>query len=402
MSQRLIDRNPDLKRLRDEGYTIEVRGPFLLMYRVPYVTTERQVQLGTLVSTLAMSGETVTRPDTHVVHFVGEQPCHKDGRPIQQITHQIGKAQLDQGLTVDRSFSNKPADGYKDYYHKMSTYADIISGPAHSLNPENSAKQFVAIKADAEESVFQYVDTASSRAGIKAVTRKLESAAVGIIGVGGTGSYILDLVAKTPVREIRLFDGDKLYSHNAFRLPGAVSLEDLERQHFKVDYLQAVYSRLHRNIVAHRCFLDEASLELLEGLDFAFVSMDAGETKAIILRALEQRGISYVDCGMGIETVDGSLVGQVRTTASVDGHRSHVWEKNAISFSGEDAGNEYGWNIQIAELNALNAALAVIKWKKLAGFYLDLENELHSIYPIDGNTLINAYHRESDDRAEAA
>jgi hypothetical protein len=36
---------------------------------------------------------------------------------------------------------------------------------------------------------------------------------------------------------------------------------------------------------------------------------------------------------------------------------------------------DYDGNIQIAELNSLNAALAVIKWKKLCGFYNDRKAE---------------------------
>ena len=47
-------------------------------------------------------------------------------------------------------------------------------------------------------------------------------------------------------------------------------------------------------------------------------------------------------------------------------------------------------NIQIAELNALNAMLAVIKWKKIRGFYCDLEREHHCMYTTDGNALDNA------------
>jgi len=46
-------------------------------------------------------------------------------------------------------------------------------------------------------------------------------------------------------------------------------------------------------------------------------------------------------------------------------------------------------NIQIADLNALNAALAVIKWKKLMGFYQDLDFEHHCTYTIGGNMLRN-------------
>jgi hypothetical protein len=35
----------------------------------------------------------------------------------------------------------------------------------------------------------------------------------------------------------------------------------------------------------------------------------------------------------------------------------------------------------------LGTANAVMKWKKLRGFYRDLEREHHTVYQIDGNTL---------------
>ena len=400
MSQQLVDHNPDLKRLRDEGYTVEVRGSHLILHRIPYVNEAGEVQLGQLVSPLHMAGDTVLVPDNHVAHFVGGQPCHKNGHPIQQIIHGVGTNALDQDLVVDRSFSNKPPEGYRDYYHKMSTYADIIVGPAFSIDPANSAKQFFAIKSGDEESVFHYHDTASSRAGIKALTRKLEYDRVALIGLGGTGSYILDLVAKTPVRQIDLYDADKFYSHNAFRAPGAASIDELEAQRFKVDYFHDIYSKMRRGIVPHPNHISEDNESELDGLNFAFVCIDAGETKRFILESLERRGIAYIDCGMGIDEVNGKLTGQVRTTTSIAGGSSHIWSQNAISFSDDDGDNDYARNIQIADLNALNAALAVIKWKKLSGFYLDLENELHSIYPIDGNVIVNAYQLEEAEAAE--
>ena len=40
-------------------------------------------------------------------------------------------------------------------------------------------------------------------------------------------------------------------------------------------------------------------------------------------------------------------------------------------------------------LNALNAALAVVRWKKLFGFYVDLEREHHCTYTVDGNAMTN-------------
>ena len=37
----------------------------------------------------------------------------------------------------------------------------------------------------------------------------------------------------------------------------------------------------------------------------------------------------------------------------------------------------------------MNATLAVIKWKKLCGFYHDFQHEHFSTYTIDGNKLLN-------------
>lgn len=58
-----------------------------------------------------------------------------------------------------------------------------------------------------------------------------------------------------------------------------------------------------------------------------------------------------------------------------------------MSFADNDSDNPYDKNIQVADLNALNAALAVIKWKKLCGFYQDLEKEHNTTYTTSSNLL---------------
>jgi hypothetical protein len=105
--------------------------------------------------------------------------------------------------------------------------------------------------------------------------------------------------------------------------------------------------------------------------------------------ALEEYETPFIDVGMGVYEVEGSLAGLLPVTTSTPGHRDHVRGKNRISFSNSDEEDGYSQNIQIADLNALNATLAVIKWKKLCGFYRDLENEYFSVYEIDGNHLLN-------------
>jgi hypothetical protein len=213
---------------------------------------------------------------------------------------------------------------------------------------------------------------------------------VGIIGLGGTGSYVFDGVAKTPVQEIHLFDADLFLQHNAFRAPGAPSIEELRDAPLKVDHFAAIYSKMHRHIVPHAVKIGESNMHLLEGLSFVFVCIDGGKAKQSIFQKLEEMGISFIDAGMGLYLSDESLGGILRVTASTPDNREHVYQKQCISFADAAEEDVYASNIQVADLNLLNAGMALVKWKKLRGFYWDSEQEHHSMYTIDSNTLINA------------
>ncbi|HSN22939.1 MAG TPA: ThiF family adenylyltransferase [Methylomicrobium sp.] len=388
MSQQLINLSPDLKRLRDEGYDIEIRNGYLLLKSVPYVNARREIVYGVIVSTLDLAGDVTTRPKTHVVDFAGDYPCDKDGVELHKIRCNSEQKNLG-GQNVNHSFSSKPQDGYNDYFEKMATYAAILSNPAQALDPSVTAKTFPVIADNEGISVFNYVDTASSRAEITQVIRKLELSSIGIVGLGGTGAYVLDLIAKTPVRGIHLFDGDRFSQHNAFRAPGAPSLDELKSSPQKVDYFKAIYSRMHRHIVANSCFLDAGNLELLEGLDFVFICVDGGAAKRAIVDKLETLGTRFIDVGMGINLVDNALYGILRVTTCTPESYGLVQEKQRIPYTDGTFDNQYAKNIQIADLNALNAALAVVRWKKLLGFYGDLEHEHFCTYTVDGNELIN-------------
>ena len=200
---------------------------------------------------------------------------------------------------------------------------------------------------------------------------------------------MLDLVAKTPVQEIRLFDDDPFLQHNAFRSPGAPSIDELREAPRKVNYLTGLYSKMHRKIVPHAVPIGADNLHLLEGLSFVFVCIDGGVVKQQIFQKLEALGVSFIDVGMGLELVDDSLGGILRVTTSTPNKREHVYQ-GKIDFSSGGVDAIYATNIQVAELNALNAAMAVIKWKKLRGFYRDLDQEHHSMYTTDGNLLTNS------------
>lgn len=390
MSHPLINRSPDLKKLRDEGYDIQIRNGFLLVKDVPYVNSAKAVKRGILVTKLVLAGNVTTTPDNHVAYFSGEHPCFADGTQIEKIKHGSGEQVLAEGVVVQHSFSAKPkpSDAYPDYYAKVTTYVAIFSGQAQVIDPTVTSKTFPAIAPDEqEESVFNYIDTASSRAEIDIVTKKLEKKKLAIIGTGGTGAYVLDFTAKTPVAEIHLWDKDAFLQHNAFRAPGAPSIEELNEKPSKVAYLQRLYSKMHRGIKAHEAFLGNDNVEELRGMDFVFLCLDRGPAKKIVIAKLEEFGIPFIDVGMGLYEADGSLGGIVRTTTSTPQNRDSA--RSRIPFSDGDGNNEYARNIQIAELNALNAALAVIKWKKLCGFYHDFDHEHFTSFTINGNLLLN-------------
>ncbi len=116
MSPRLINRSPDLRRLRDEGYDVEVRSGHVLVKDVPYWTASKELKRGTLVSELTLAGDVTTAPSTHVAMFIGEYPCHKDGSAIIQIANQSARRELAPNLVIDHTFSSKPTTGaYRDY-----------------------------------------------------------------------------------------------------------------------------------------------------------------------------------------------------------------------------------------------------------------------------------------------
>lgn len=387
MSRKPISHSPDLRRLREDGYDIDVRSAYLIMRDVPYVNARQEVKKGILVSTLHLAGDVTQPPDTHVITFAGEHPCHADGSHMTEVVIGSGTTKLDEGLVVNHTFSQKPKRGhYVDYYEKMTTYAAILVGQATAIDPTVTAQTFRVDEPEEEDSSFHYLDTASSRAEINTVTRKLKLDSVAIVGLGGTGAYVLDLVTKTPVNKIHTFDGDKLSTHNAFRSPGAASIEELRQQPFKASYFKLRYEKMHRRIVEHDYYMNASNVGELRGMAFVFLCIDeAPEKQPIIARLLEWR-IPFVDVGMGIYLKGDTLGGSLRVTLGTPDMNAHLAHRISAAAAQD---NEYDTNIQIADLNALNATLAVIKWKKHFGFYADLEQEHFSAYTIETNLLVS-------------
>lgn len=204
MSASPIARDTSISPLVEQGYEVVVRGAYLLVMNVPYVSSESVVRRGILVCEIARTTSPLGRPPHHQAWFVGEIPCYASGQPMEALINQRGPIPLWDGFSACAYFSNKPhgVAAFETYAEKMLHYIGLIEAQAGVVEPgvtSRTRKEFSMVESP---TVFKYEDMASVRASIVAVAEKLRTERIGLVGLGGTGSYILDLVAKTPVEEI--------------------------------------------------------------------------------------------------------------------------------------------------------------------------------------------------------
>lgn len=373
----------DLERLLDQGYDVDLQGGYLVVRQVPYVTSAKAVERGLLIMPAAMAGDQLTTPPDHTTHFAGSEPCDAHGQPLTKVINGQNPQELMPGLRTDYYFSAKPAAGnYGSYFEKVTTYVELLSRWARQINPHATAQTYPTREVgELEDYPFEYRDSASSRAGVTALSSRFGGMKIAIVGMGGTGSHILDLVAKVPVAEIHLFDGDVFVNHNAFRAPGAAHLKDLQEQPNKAEYWASRYAHIKRGITPHPTYFEPATVTDLTGFDFVFLALDDGSDRAGIAAALEKAHLSFIDVGMGVTNAGSGLTGMLRVSTSTPSSRADIP-------TGGTALDEYGQNIQIGDLNALNAALAVVQWKRHLGFYADMTSPTSTfVYPISDNVI---------------
>jgi len=382
MSQEQINLSEDLKRIQNEGYEISLNDGYGIISHIPYLNANQEIDYGILVSQIAFEGDRAKYNGQHVIYFSGEQPYNIDGTEITQIKH-CDENSIMAGIQIKRSFSNKPDENYKDYHEKFVNYINIISSQAIAKDNLVTAKTFMMVVTD-EDSVFQYIDSNSSRARIDECNKKLLNKKIGIVGLGGTGSYILDFVSKTNVKEIHIFDKDSFRQHNAFRSPGAASKDVVNVS--KVEYFKKAYENIHKNIISHEVYIGKENVNLLTNMDFVFICVDSGVARRIIAEFLALHDIPFIDTGIGLQNTNNTINGQIRVTLF---DRTNYDKINNLLDFNEDGDDVYNTNIQIAECNALNATIAIIEWKKFFNVYVDNNHYYQSGYLIEMGEIVH-------------
>lgn len=379
----LVSHNEDLSRLVEKGYALGFDSEHLVIRDIPYLDVNHDLKWGAIVSKMVAVDEFKKKLHDHQILFCGSHPHHVDGTPVNGLGGGTATVALEgKDLVVERSFSTKPPEGYKDFFDKIENYVTIICGPAihlHNANPLTFRTNETIT-----DSIFKIHDTLTSLAEIGDLNHRFKNDVIAIIGLGGTGSYLLDFLVKTPIKEIRGFDKDLFYAHNAFRSPGTLDTDELNKP--KAEIYMKRYDNFRHNLKLEAQFIHAESIKELDGVTFAFVCVDKGSSRKEIFDLLIKMRTSFIDVGMGLDRKKGPISGGLRVVHYGPDNADDVLQKQLTPLTDEkDA--IYNTNIQIAELNALNACLAIIKFKQLRGFYADENQFFHMLFGINDLNL---------------
>ena len=91
----------DLKRLRDEGYNLQVVERYLVVRDIPYLAAEDEIKRGILICALSLANAVATAPGDHTAHFIGAYPCHADGSQMTEIVDKLGEQRQGQRRVDD-------------------------------------------------------------------------------------------------------------------------------------------------------------------------------------------------------------------------------------------------------------------------------------------------------------
>ncbi len=384
MSSQPTDPDGPIGRLYADGYDLVVHHGHLVVRRLPYISPRGVLSDGKLVLPITGNDSAVTDAiGDHTIWFVGEEPRDECGSALGTLMNPA--RDIGDGHTVNYRLSFKPPSGtYPGLYEKVCAYARILSNPAQTIDSTSTPTPGAAYQVVEDGLPFVYRDTNSTRAGLTSLNNVFRGHTIAIVGLGGTGSYILDQVAKTWIDRIILIDGDILQNHNSFRAPGAVPHEILKARQNKAQYFAEEYSRMHTGISFHPEYLTGNNLHLLNGATFVFLAAADSKERPTIMAALRERNVPFIDVGLGISQEPSGLTGLARVMTYLPGSRSSL-----PSITAQAPDDDYSSNIQIADMNALNAVLAVIRWKRHLGYYATESTTTETIFKLYSNEIRN-------------
>ena len=359
------------------GFSVEIESDVVRAIQLPCLLAGGAVSTCTIEKSYdPTSGKPDNRigGDVHAVRITTDERhdgrvYYANGNPIESYIGGDGKSWSNISIKKGAQGSPEEDGSASDLIHR---YAKQIVGAV-------SAAGHSEIVSFDKQGPFKIPNTFEARAAIGPVQDRIRDERIAIIGLGGTGAYVLDLIVKTPVMEIHLLDSDNVKWHNFMRAPGAPTAEEIEscrKAHLnKVDYYHSKYASLREGIYSHVVRVDSTSMlnQFLSAhpIDFAFVCIDQltdsdSPRQDAVYSALSEANVPFIDSGVSITVEERSVRGSVTTSTYAAG--SLEW-RDAIP-NARVEGNIPGYrNIQLPEVNALAASLAVMEWRRCTEQY---------------------------------
>ena len=355
------------------GWQIEVSKNRISLSEVPYRQESGDAGLCRISVDTQDDGLTMKAPEhSGNAHHAATLTGVSGARAYQANGEPVGNVLWSDG-TNECVISIMPDSGdYVDAWHALVVYATSVTGPAGRAEREQVERLFeFNIEGENYRDMKEWRDRAGGQK-------------IAIVGLGGVGLWILDLMSKTYVSEIRIWDGDEIEGRNLLRAPGWASKDAIGTN--KAEYFGQHYQRFRKGISIHPEYWQPGEhANVFDEMDFVFMAVDKADVRAALCETLEQRGIPFVDVGMGVELHQGRVRGSCQVFYS--GEDPGRWRVGIPTAEGTEGAKAY-YDLQLADLGALNAALAVGMWRRHTEQYEEEERNWLIRYLIEENDLL--------------
>ena len=307
--------------------------------------------------------------NTHVADIRGLT----NGAVCDRMGNQIGNpVRTDNGNSCTISIQRDEA-GYRDGWEALKTYINAIYGGFLASDPSSSHQAerpyTFQILGERSRDEVQWLDLVR---GEKTV----------IVGLGGVGAWIADLLVMADVAEINGWDDDLIEGKNIIRMPGAVSPDWIGKS--KAQWFEETYSKIHHQVHGHKeSVSDQNAKEMCTNTTFGFVAVDNDEGREIACNAMAEVGIPFIDVGIAVNRIEDQITCSIRLTISAP--YDDAWRKAVPKV--DKAGQDIYGKLELPDIAAIAAGLVVQSWRKIRGqMAQDCASEC-MVYRAETNTI---------------
>ena len=206
---------------------------------------------------------------------------------------------------------------------------------------------------------------------------------IAIVGLGGVGSWIADLVTKSDVYELHAWDDDVIEPRNIIRMPGAVDPQWLGKH--KAEWFQQTYSSIHRRVRGSRVRVTKDNVqEVVTDTTFAFVAVDDDESRLMVCDAMFSARIPFVSVGLSLARRDTQATASVRV---VTAHAHRESWRGAIPRVGQAGQDDYA-RLELPDISAMAAGWAIQSWRKMRGQIPQSQPEECMVYHAEDHSIV--------------